>query len=208
MSRRIKHERPFGSIRPLASGRFQVRYTVDGVEYTGPHTFDTKRRAEGWLGIKLAELQQDSWHDPTVRLLTVSDYALHWLEEHQGLRPRTRALYESQITRFIVDPPIRAGETTACPDLGDMLLRDVRPKHVGDWYRWVRDLSQTAAEARLHPQEGSLRVKPDGVVYEGDPSLGVVQVVSWPMRAGSVTSSREFAAVRASRVRVRASRLK
>ena len=51
-------------------------------------------------------------------------------------------------------------------------------------------------------------VKPDGVVYEGDPSLGVVQVVSWPMRAGSVTSSREFAAVRASRVRVRASRLK
>jgi hypothetical protein len=52
-------KRRFGSVRKLASGRWQARYSVaDGIRRLAPGTFDTKRDAERWLVATEAEIMR------------------------------------------------------------------------------------------------------------------------------------------------------
>ena len=50
-------KRRFGTVRRLASGRWQVRYNAqDGVRRLAPTTFETKRDADRWLVTTEAEM--------------------------------------------------------------------------------------------------------------------------------------------------------
>ena len=53
-----RSRRPWGSVRSLASGRYQARYLdPDTRRMTpAPQTFTTKRRADRWLATKRTEL--------------------------------------------------------------------------------------------------------------------------------------------------------
>ena len=50
----------WGSVRRLASGRFQARYTVASAEYLAPRTFRAERDAQAFLATALAKGSMDS----------------------------------------------------------------------------------------------------------------------------------------------------
>jgi hypothetical protein len=54
----------WGSVRRLASGRFQARYRVAGAEHLAPTTFGTKRDADAFLATARADLERGTWIDP------------------------------------------------------------------------------------------------------------------------------------------------
>lgn len=56
--------RRFGSIRKLASGRYQARYKHDGMHHPAPHTFKAKADANAWLAEVQMDLRRGVWIDP------------------------------------------------------------------------------------------------------------------------------------------------
>jgi hypothetical protein len=60
-----KGRRAFGSVRQLASGRWQARYLdAAGVRHTAPRTFPAKVEATRYLAQVEADLLRGSWADP------------------------------------------------------------------------------------------------------------------------------------------------
>ena len=150
MSRR----QSWGSVRPLASGRYGVRYTVDGVRHTGDRTFATKREANAYLAQVRVALDRGTWVDPDAGRVALRDYARQWLVDRVQLRPRTRDLYESLLRLHVL------------PALGDLRLVDLNPARVRAWnaqllresvgattpakaYRLLRTMCGTALEDGL-----------------------------------------------------------
>ena len=118
-------KRSFGSIRQLPSGRWQIRYrTLDSTRVTFPQTFARKAEA---LRV-LAELlrQKDAsgpWLKAADSKVLFGDYAERWLEEHPGLRPRTREVYASILRRHIL------------PFLGGVQLGRLTTATIREWRR-------------------------------------------------------------------------
>src|SRR6266511_6331411 len=112
----------WGSVRPLASGRFQARYTVAGVEYLAPRTFRTKRDAQAFLATARSDLERGTWIDAEAGKVPLAGYARRWLDERPQLRPRTRELYEALLRRHIL------------PTFGLLALRDLRRPSIRTWY--------------------------------------------------------------------------
>lgn len=112
----------FGQVRKLPSGRWQARYRLPGTDKwaNGPGTFDTKQDARGWLTGVRADMLRGQWQ-PADRRTTLATYAGQWLE-HRQLRPRTEALYSSQLDRLIL------------PALGALPLVDLTPARVRAWF--------------------------------------------------------------------------
>ncbi len=82
--------RRFGSVRQLASGRYQVRHLgTDGLRRVGPDTFATKRQAERWLIETEAEMLRGDWIDPEAGWITLGEFAKRWIAE-RDLKARTR----------------------------------------------------------------------------------------------------------------------
>lgn len=149
---------PWGSIRKLSSGRYQARYRTEGVAYTGPTTFRTKGDANAWLAGVRTDLDRGSWVDPDAGCVTLTDFAITWLAERPGLRPRTRELYEGELRLHIL------------PALGDTQLRHLSTARVRSWhaeltqrakpgpttvakcYRLLRAILSTAVEDELIPK--------------------------------------------------------
>ena len=163
----------WGSVRRLASGRFQARYTVAGVEYLAPRTFRAKRDAQAFLATARADLERGTWIDPDAGKVPLADYARRWLDERPQLRPRTRELYEAQLRRDIL------------PTFGLLALRDLRRPAIRTWYaallngprpgastaakcyRLLRSILATAVEDELIPKnpvaiKGGGRRAPEG----------------------------------------------
>ncbi len=55
---------PWGSVRRLASGRYQARYRLDGQEFVAPGTFRTKRDADAFLAHVRADVERGTWVNP------------------------------------------------------------------------------------------------------------------------------------------------
>ena len=87
----------------------------------------TKKQAEDLLVMKLGELQQGTYFEPS--LLSLEDYLTQWLEDYgkSNLRQSTRDSYESFIRLHIK------------PTLGNILLKDLRPSHVQKLYTQKKD---------------------------------------------------------------------
>lgn len=113
-------KRSFGSIRRLASGRYQARYTGPDLQtHTAPETFTSKIDAEAWLAAERRVSENPGeWRAPKARLeeeyrrrarqrqRTFGPYAEDWLE-HRDLAPSTRHNY-SQLLKHHLLPTFAA----------------------------------------------------------------------------------------------------
>src|SRR6516164_9959202 len=104
MARKARRKRRrFGRLRKLPSGRWQAAYIgPDHKLHRAPHTFGSDIAAESWLAIERRKIDVGTW-GAVERSggVTLRAYAAQWLQ-HRPLRPRTRAHYESVLTRLIL----------------------------------------------------------------------------------------------------------
>ncbi|CAL8980350.1 Putative prophage phiRv2 integrase [Propionicimonas sp. T2.31MG-18] len=159
--------RAFGRIRKLPSGYFQAGYVgPDAATHYAPHTFEAKVDAERWLADEHRRVGQPDWLPPKLRRAheeanlppTLADYAAGWLRS-RDLKPRTRALYQGLLDRFIV------------PELGSVRLPAVTPTMVRQWhtslgpnrptqrahtYSLLRSILSTAVQEQIIPMNPCL----------------------------------------------------
>ncbi|OOC56408.1 MULTISPECIES: tyrosine-type recombinase/integrase [Nocardiopsis] len=146
--------RAFGNIRPLSSGRFQVRYrSPDGRTRPAPTTFATRKAAQRWLTLKEAEIAQGDWFAPEAGALPFGEYAAEWIE-HRDLTRKTRRTYEDLLRLHLA------------PTFGNMLLSEIKEADIRRWrssrlrrkrgkaqipkaYRLMRAVLNTAVKDRL-----------------------------------------------------------
>jgi len=132
-------KRQFGSLRRLASGRWQARYlTPDGVSLTAPQTYATKAEAAAFLASVETDMRRGAWTDPTaVTDVTVAEYGARWISERtvkgRPLAPRTVDTYHHSLRYWIT------------PTIGQRRLVEVSPADVRAWHQDV--MSQTGPTA-------------------------------------------------------------
>jgi integrase len=116
-------KRGFGRLRELPSGRWQAAYTgPDGRVHKAPRTYAAQIDAEGWLAAERRKIDLGTWGAvERSDAITLRAYAAQWLEQRQ-LRPRTRALYDSMLSRLIL------------PELGDAKIVTLTPAQVRTWH--------------------------------------------------------------------------
>lgn len=129
-------KRDFGTVRRLASGRWQARYQdAAGRRCTAPATFATRAEAAAWL----AGAQTDALRGVTTPVVTApparriavpvattrprfEEYARTWLGQRADLRPRTIELYDGLLTRHLI------------PSLGAQPVDQITTSIVRTWY--------------------------------------------------------------------------
>lgn len=124
-------KRDFGTVRRLASGRWQARYPdATGQRGTAPTTFTTRAEAAAYL----AAAQTDALRGipmPTAVAAPVptavtgprfDEFARTWLSQRADLRPRTLELYDGLLTRHLL------------PQLGDRPVTAITTAVVREWY--------------------------------------------------------------------------
>ncbi len=83
--------RRFGTIRRLASGRFQASFVgPDGQRRNAPETFATKSDAGRWLTMTESAMISGTWIDLERGKLSLQEYGQRWIEQRPGLRPSRR----------------------------------------------------------------------------------------------------------------------
>ncbi|KAF0835581.1 phage integrase family protein [Ornithinibacter aureus] len=116
-----------------ALGAVSVSYVgPDLARHTAPQTFSAKIDAEHWMAAERRLIDADQWVAPRVRAqarqgaMTLRDYAQGAVDRRrvrgEPLKPRTRALYASQLDRLIY------------PTFGDRVLRSITRDDVARWY--------------------------------------------------------------------------
>jgi integrase len=140
-------KRYFGSIRQLASGRYQARYTgPDGRPYTAqtpqgrPLTFGTKQDAGGWLALRQSEILRGAWLPPAAPKaapVTLRPYAATWLAG-RDLADRTREDYAQVLRDHIL------------PAFGDAPVTAITPAAVREWHVKLRDATGPTMRARAY----------------------------------------------------------
>ncbi|MFE0625770.1 tyrosine-type recombinase/integrase [Streptomyces sp. NPDC058864] len=147
-------KRQFGSVRKLASGRYQARYRgPDGQMRPAPNTFRLKREADDWLADKQTEVRRGEWIDPDVGAVRFGVYARTWIAE-RGVSPRTAELYGS-LLRLHLGPTFEAVPVADITPAGvrawraDRLDAGVGPSTVAKAYALLRAILTTAAEDRV-----------------------------------------------------------
>jgi integrase len=132
-----RHRSSFGAVELLPSGRFRVRYRLEGKFQRAPQTFDTKSDARKYLDTVRADIVRETWRAPREVTETVGSYSTRWLRERIGIKASTRALYELHLRLHIN------------PSLGDVRLDELRPDAVRTWYAGINaSLKQELARER------------------------------------------------------------
>ena len=125
-----RDKRPFGTIRKLASGRYQALYTgPHGRRVFAPATFRARIDAEGWLHQRRVERDAGRWNPAAVAKpakVTFGDYAATWLAgRHVAGRPiktRTREHYAAILDAHLL------------PAFGSKPLGSITPADVRGWH--------------------------------------------------------------------------
>jgi integrase len=137
-----RKRRGFGRIRQERSGRYSAAYIgPDTRLHHAPRTYAAESDAEGWLAIERRKIDLGTW-GAVERSdgITLAAYADRWIEQ-RALRPRTRALYESMLTRLIA------------PELGAARIVTLTPARVREWHSGLGEATPTRnahAYALLH----------------------------------------------------------
>ena len=151
--RKPQRRREFGTVRKLASGRWQARYLgPDGQRYTAPETFETKSDAQDWLNLVRADIERNVWRDPDAGAVNFDKYALRWMQE-RGLAPTTVDRYDGLLRLHLL------------PTFGGKDLDEITPPSVRTWraerlkatgattvaksYRLLKAILQTAVDDDL-----------------------------------------------------------
>ena len=90
-------KRPFGSIRRLPSGRYQVRWThpLTREPHTAPRTFVKKAEASRYLAEVETDLGRGTWADPRGGKTPFEDWVMEYIEGAVRKRPSTLATFKS-----------------------------------------------------------------------------------------------------------------
>lgn len=113
--------RRFGNIRELPSGRHQARYKgPDGLTYTAPQTFETKRDAARWLVLREAEIHRGEWMSPEAGKVPFESFAEQWIND-RVIKPTTDGLYRSLLKNHLA------------PTFGKRNLTDIREADIRRW---------------------------------------------------------------------------
>ncbi|QIK83174.1 tyrosine-type recombinase/integrase [Sanguibacter sp. HDW7] len=103
----------FGSVRRLASGRWQARYPDEaGQPMNAPTTFETRGEAETHLADVRAQRARGAWIDPRGARIPLHEWIGQWIENggsRGSLAPRTAKMYRD-VARLRIDPSIGAVE--------------------------------------------------------------------------------------------------
>jgi integrase len=138
--------RQFGSIRRLASGRWQARYPVTYNRLaSAPRTFETKADAARWLSTVEADRSRGAWVDPSAGKEPLADYSWGWLKSKPRLSLRTREIYELQLRLHIL--PEVASDV---PALGTVELGGITPEIVRAWYAALLERRGASVAAKAY----------------------------------------------------------
>jgi integrase len=181
----MSRKRHFGSVRRRESGRWQVRYRgPDGRMRSAPQTFTRKAEAERYLSLVEVQLARGDWTDPARAKVLVHDYAVQWLDQRPGLRPRTVDLYRS-LLRLHIDPmlgeiPLGKLDTPTIREWRAKLLASgVSTTTAAKAYRLLRAVLMTAVrEDRILPRNPCQIRGADREQARERPVLSVAQVVA------------------------------
>ncbi len=136
MASRGPRRRTFGSVRRLPSGRYQARYTgSDGLQHTAPRTFGTKADANVYLATQETDIVRESWKAPKHANVTLGEYGRTWITQ-RPIKPSTRERYRSAWNLHI-DPVI-----------GSLMIGDISPAVVREWYAGLGDQLRSPLAAR------------------------------------------------------------
>lgn len=118
MANRKGRRRSFGSVRLLASGRWQVRYRdpETGLLRPAENTYETKTDAQVSLTHIEADITRGQWADPDAGAVNFADYATAWLRDRK-LADRTRERNES-VMGCISSPPLARAPSPMSRPLG------------------------------------------------------------------------------------------
>ena len=126
-------KRQYGTIRRLASGRWQARYRdpLTGRQVAGPNTFGTRGDASRWLARLEAGLLDVGPVQTQKSDVRFAEYAERWVA-HRNLRPRTAELYRLQLRLHIN------------PCLGEARVAKLQPSDIREWH-------SALSKGHLHP---------------------------------------------------------
>lgn len=125
-SKRVAKPARFGGIRQLKSGRYQARYTRDGMTHTASETFATEDDAWDYLTTVEASLITGSWRAPRRETPTLAEYGAQWISTNPRVKDTTRAEYELVFTKHVE------------PYLGHLRLKEITPGIVREWLTNLR----------------------------------------------------------------------
>ncbi|MGN6204110.1 tyrosine-type recombinase/integrase [Humibacter sp.] len=119
-----------GTVRKLASGRWQARLTFpDGVRRPAPTTFQTKRDATAWLRQQEADVSRGVWQaqqHAASMAVTFEDYAARWMKNRRvkgrALKPKTLETYQDLLDKFLL------------PTFGSKSMHSIERDDVERWY--------------------------------------------------------------------------
>ena len=116
-------KRSFGTVRRLASGRFQARYPFNGEKVPAPQTFTSYGEARAWLDAKKVELNEGQHVDPRKGRIPFSSYAESWRHSSEvaGLAVSTRNRDLGYLNRYVL------------PEFGHLRLNDLDYERVDRW---------------------------------------------------------------------------
>ncbi|MGO1664223.1 MAG: tyrosine-type recombinase/integrase [Micrococcaceae bacterium] len=141
----------FGEVSKLPSGNYRVRYIVEGVRHSAPHTFPTKASAQAWLAKTHAAVAGGTWEPPEVvearkaaelaetvrKRVTLGDYAVRWLKTRTNSKGRTlRQKTIEERERLLRAAGTRNADDPGGPlaELVPLLLGDITAELVRTWY--------------------------------------------------------------------------
>lgn len=132
--------RPFGRIRRLPSGRYQVRYPDGaGRDIPATTTFATKSDAAAFLAKVQTDMASGKWRNPRLGQTTFRDWATQWLAANPSKRATSLAR-----DRVVL-------ENHVLPALGDIALAKITPVHIK---RCVATMSAKLAPATVRTNIG------------------------------------------------------
>jgi integrase len=149
-----RSRRQWGSVRSLASGRYQARYLDPDTSrmVPAPQTFATKSRADRWLATKRTELDAGTAVDDKAGNQPLREWWPGYWRATQSRRPHTRIGYET------------AWRLRIEPRFGSMPVRRIKPSHVDDW---VADMiEQGLSVSKIAESLGVLKRVLDRVVRD------------------------------------------
>jgi hypothetical protein len=190
MANREGHRR-FGNVRRRESGRYQIRYPgPDGRMRTGPETYERKSDADRALVMIEAQIRSGEWTDPERGKVKLGDYALAWITERAGLRPRTmdlcRWLFCKHIDPHLGGVPVGKLSTRMIREWRATLLANgVSVSVTAKAYRLLRAILMTAVEDDNLLPRNPCRIRAAGTEDAGErPVLTVAQVFELAEQVG------------------------
>lgn len=136
---------PTGTIRRLASGRWQARfYDPDGVRHNAPRTFVTKRDATVYLAQITADISRGQYRPAVAATMAVTfaDYSARWVDTRRvkgrALAPSTRENYRALLRDHLI------------PAFGSAALHKITRDDVDNWFDRPATAAHPTTRARAY----------------------------------------------------------